>query len=97
MASKHKRTSKTANRAAPIRVGRSSKPTRKRYPWDRLKVPGNYFFVRGDSDKIHASLRAQASKQGKARGVTYSVSQQEDGVKVRLEGLKLEGIEVNAG
>ena len=78
-----------------IRRGRVHKPTRSNYPWDSLKKPGNWFKVK--NTKKYGSLRAQASKQGKSRGVKYSVSLQKDGVLVAYEGPVLDGIEVHAG
>ena len=43
----------------------------KRYPWDRLKKPGDSFVWK---ERDHErSLRSQANKQGKKRRVVYSV------------------------
>ena len=43
----------------------------KRYPWDRLKKPGDWFIWRVRSDE--ASLRSQANKQGRKRSIMISV------------------------
>jgi hypothetical protein len=42
-----------------------------RYPWDRLKYPGNFFIWRNRPDE--KSLRSQANKQGKRRHIEISV------------------------
>lgn len=51
------------------------------YPFDKLKKNGDFFDVLGKEVK-YGSIRAQASKQGKARGVKYSVEKTEKGVRV---------------
>jgi hypothetical protein len=43
----------------------------KRYPWNRLKYPGNFFIWRNRPDE--KSLRSQANKQGKRRHIEISV------------------------
>ena len=42
----------------------------KRYPWDRLKKPGDSFKWRRTDER---SVRSQANKQGNRRGVVYRV------------------------
>ena len=44
----------------------------KRYPWDRLKKPGDSFIWRKRADE--RSLRSQANKQGTRRRVVYRVT-----------------------
>lgn len=55
-----------------------------KYKFDELKKPGHTFEVTG-KDVNYASIRAQASKQGKRRGVRYQVSKTDKGVIVRLD------------
>lgn len=43
-----------------------------RYPWNKLKRPGSSFVWPDREDE--RSLRSQANKQGKRRGVVYSVA-----------------------
>jgi hypothetical protein len=42
-----------------------------RYPWRKLDRPGAFFLWRNRADE--RSLRSQANKQAKRRGVVYSV------------------------
>jgi hypothetical protein len=43
----------------------------KRYPWHRLKNPGDCFIWKDRS--VETSLRSQANKQGRRRNVLFSV------------------------
>lgn len=71
----------------PIRFGHRKTPgPRLRYDFNKLKKAGDYFMVEGRrAIAKHASIRAQASKQGKARQVRYSVSRTDEGIVVKLE------------
>ena len=55
-----------------------------RYKFDELKIAGDSFVISGKVN--YASIRTQASKQGKRRGVVYQVSKtKKDRVIVRLD------------
>lgn len=58
---------------------------RNRYDFDKLKKKDDYFEVVG-LDK-HASVRAQASKQGKYRGIRYSVTKTDSTPKAKKPGV----------
>lgn len=51
--------------------------------FDSLSAIGDAFELKGKSVK-YGSIRTQASKQGKRRGIVYQVSKQKHGVIVRL-------------
>lgn len=55
-----------------ISTGTGAKPlTRSAYPFDTLRKKGDWFGVAGR--ELEGSVRSQASKQQKARGVKYKV------------------------
>lgn len=83
---------KTVTKRTPrIKVGKGLLIKWKKYPFDDLKIPGNYFIVQGM--KLENSIRAQASKNQSKRGVKYQVrrvhagEQLEDGTKIIRDGL----------
>lgn len=73
-------------RKTSVRIHQNTLPLNNSYKqhFDSLKKPGNSFELVGH-DINYASVRAQASKQGKRRKVVYQVSRTENGVIVRLD------------
>lgn len=53
------------------------------YDFDKLRKPDDCFMVRGRAN--YGSIRSQASKQGKRRGIKYSVNKTPEGIIVTLE------------
>lgn len=88
---KTRKTVRTNSRKIAARSGLKPLVTRFKYPFDDLKVEGNYFIV--ESRSMENSVRAQASKNQKARGVHYSVTRVHkgdklsDGTKIKSDGL----------
>ncbi len=76
-------------RKPSIKTGTGAKRVkRSAYPFDTLEKPTDWFAIEGREKE--ASLRSQASKQQKARGVKYSVNRVEKGVdpyKLKRDGL----------
>lgn len=73
---------KASKRAKPkVKVGHSRKGPAPLYPFASLKKKGAYFDVDGESAN-YASIRAQASKKGKALGIKFSVEKTTTGVRV---------------
>lgn len=79
----------TTENAIKIRKGRSKKPgPALLYPFDKLKAEGDYFDVIGTTRKPanYGSIRAQASKQRKVRGIKYNVEKRGASVRVWYDG-----------
>lgn len=62
-------------------------PKARKYPFDDLKVAGDYFIVYGT--ELENSLRVQASKNQKARSVSYTVTRVDRGL-VLSDGKKID-------
>lgn len=100
MTTRKRKTVRKSSRKIPARQGLQPIAKRYKYPFDDLKVEGNYFIV--DTMALENSVRAQASKNQKARGVRYSVTRvhkgeklsdgtliKNDGLIVRFDGYQL--------
>lgn len=81
----------TKQRKPIIRYGTGLKKQRARYDFNKLKKAGDFFEI-VDKDANWGSIRAQASKQQKRRGVLYSVNyvaiapiSKKPGIVVRFE------------
>lgn len=79
-----------ASKKSKIVTGQGAKPEQRRfsYPFDKLKKEGDWFGVQDMSREN--SVRAQASKNQRSRGVRYSVRRYKKGeppYKLKADGI----------
>lgn len=79
-------TRKKRSKKPKVKIGRAAKGPAPMYPFATLTEKGRFFDVEGKNAN-YASIRAQASKKGKALGIKFSVEKTDKGVRVWFDHL----------